>query len=201
MALDEIADAETFRSRDAGDVASLAESLIRHGQREPVDLRPIDGGLQLVSGHRRLEAARMLGRRRILARVHDGLEDDAALFLALSDDLDRRPWTLKDLEGVREMLSTRESVPSSVSALLDRAAAELAVSEAADEDGGHEEEVDADVMAASVRDRLADACNDLSALHELWGDLDEGRRADLVQCVAYLKDMYPFLVASEQEDP
>ncbi len=201
VSLDEIVESESFRLREPDEATLLAESLIRHGQMEPVDLRVLPDGLQLVAGHRRLAAVRMLGRERVLARVHEALSDDDALFLALASDLDRRPWGGPERVRLRERLAALGPLPSKVEALIDRADAEARLDGEVEDLEGQEEEVDADIMAASVRDRLADACNDLAAIFELWSDLDEGRRADLVQCVAFLKDMYPFLVATESEDP
>ena len=201
VALDEIVETEAFRLRETDEVAALAESLVRHGQIEPVELRALPQGLQLLAGHRRVAAARMLGRRRVLARVHEALSERDALFLALVDDLDRRPWISLERAKLRERLTSLGPLPPKVEALLDRAEAEARSEGVDDAHLGEVDEVDADVMASSVRDRLADACNDLAALHEIWPDLDEGRRADLVQCVAYLKDMYPFLIVTENEDP
>lgn len=183
-------------------MASLAESIVRHGQREPVDVRPAKGGgYELLAGHRRLSAVRLLRRDRILARVHEGLSDDDALHLALAADLDRRAWSAAERSALRTALEARGPLPPKIAALLDRADAQ-APPEAGPDDvtGVAEDEVDLDVLAGSVRDRLADACNDLAMLYEMWADLDEGRREDLVACVAYLKDMHPFLSASLDEE-
>jgi ParB family transcriptional regulator, chromosome partitioning protein len=201
ISLADVVETEEFRFRSPEAVASLAESIVRHGQREPVDLRPVEGGYQLLGGHRRLEAVRMLRRDRILGHVHDGLGDDDALLLALADDLDRRAFSAAERQAIRSRLESGGAIPPKVAALLDRADAQAppeAEGPGADVDG--DEEVDLDVLALTVRDRLADACNDLALLHEMWADLDEGRREDLVACVAYLKDMYPFLSAASEEE-
>src|SRR5512138_2512397 len=88
--LSELSDDATFRLRDEGDVAPLAASIGRLGQLVPVEVRPLPGAsaegpsLQLVAGFRRVAALRMLARDRVLARVHDTLDDDDAWGIALT---------------------------------------------------------------------------------------------------------------------
>ncbi len=197
-----IVDAEAFALRDAEAVSPLAESIARQGQQTPVDLRPVPGGFQLLAGHRRLAAVRLLHRSRILARVHEALDDEAAWHLALADDLDRRPFSAAERDGARTALIERGALTPRLEALLDRADAQAHPELAADAaPAGDEEEIELEALAARVRDRLADDCNDVAALYEDWRDLDEGRRADLLECVAYLRDMYPLMAQTEQEDP
>ena len=201
VALAAIVDADGFALRDAEAVGTLAESIARQGQQTPVDLRPVPGGFQLLAGHRRLAAVRLLHRSRILAQVHEGLDDEAAWHLALADDLDRRPYSATEREAARTALIERGVLTPRLEALLDRADAQAHPDAAGEEGAADEEEIELEALAARVRDRLADDCNDVAALYEDWGDLDEGRRADLLECVAYLRDMYPLLAATEQEDP
>ena len=194
VGLEEIVDTRTFLLREIDDVGPLAQSLIRHGQLEAVDLRSAPDGLQLVSGHRRYAALRMLGRGRILARVHDGLSDEDALLLALSDDLDRRPWSRQERLSLRARLEERGLLSTMIDALLDRSEAQAA------EGGGVDpEEMDANLMAVSIRARFVELCSDVALLFEVWGDVDERRRADLLECVEYMRDMHPFLSETKEE--
>ncbi|RMG14811.1 MAG: hypothetical protein D6729_13240 [Deltaproteobacteria bacterium] len=204
--LAEIVETNEYRLRPSLHPEVLAESIARRGQVSPVDLRPIDGGLQLVAGHRRYEATKLLHRTRILARIHEGLTDDEALFLALADDLDRRPWTADELERLEARLEASGWMTPRVQALLERARGHAEVVEDAVAPGREahealeaEEEIEIDVLADRVRDRLADGCNDLAVLYECWADLDEGRRADLLECVRYLAEMLPLLAEGEEE--
>ncbi len=96
--LDAIADDATFRLREPGDVSALATAIGRLGQLTPVDLRPLpaaDGEgprYQVVAGFRRIAAARLLQRDRVLARVHAPLADPDAWALALGPTLFAEPW-------------------------------------------------------------------------------------------------------------
>lgn len=199
-----IGDDGSFALRPAEAVGPLAESIARLGQKTPVDLRPGPGGLQLVHGHRRLAAVRLLHRSRILGRIHEGLDDETAWHLALADDLDRRPYTEAERDQVRLALTERGALTPRLEALLDGADAQAHPAPepeaGVDPGAGDEEEVELEALAARVRDRLADDCNDVAVLYEMWADLDEGRRADLLECITYLKDMYPLLSGAEPED-
>lgn len=111
VALADIADDATFRLRDEGDVSALAASIGRLGQLVPVEVRLVPGAvegapsLQLVAGFRRLAALRMLARDRILARVHETLEDEDAWGLALGEALLTEPFLASELEALRERLA------------------------------------------------------------------------------------------------
>ncbi|MDF1565726.1 MAG: ParB/Srx family N-terminal domain-containing protein [Deltaproteobacteria bacterium] len=197
--LSEIEEPARYRLREPRAIAPLAEAIARDGQREPLIVRRgPTGALELVAGHRRLEALRMLHRRRALVRIHDELDEEGALYLALSDLLDREPLTPGEQARLGERL---EGEPSPrVQALLERssrAAQERPLDEA--EGLPEVEEIELEELAARARDQLADSCNDLAALHEVWGDLDEGRRDDLLECVRYLAEMLPLLSDAEEE--
>ncbi len=108
--LEEIWDDTTFRLRDSGDVSDLATSMGRLGQLAPVELRlrpGVDGEgpcWQVVAGFRRVEALRLLRRDRVMARLHERLEDEDAWALALSHALLSEPLTMTELEALRERL-------------------------------------------------------------------------------------------------
>ena len=87
--------------RDFSDVeiASLAESLKEHDMLQPILVRRVAGRYQLISGERRLRAAKRAGWTTIPARVRDA---DARLVaeLAIVENLQR-----KDLNPVEKALS------------------------------------------------------------------------------------------------
>lgn len=102
----------TFRLRDEGDVSALAGSIVRLGQLVPIELRPLPGAgdgparYQVVAGFRRLAALRILQRGRVLARLHQRLDDDDAWGLALVQALLGEPLTEAALAAVRARLAT-----------------------------------------------------------------------------------------------
>lgn len=87
--------------RDFSDVeiASLAESLKEHDMLQPVLVRRVEGRYQLISGERRLRAARLAGWTTIPARVRDA-DDRLVAELAIVENLQR-----KDLNAVEKALS------------------------------------------------------------------------------------------------
>ena len=87
--------------RDFSDVeiASLAESLKQHDMLQPVLVRRVEGRYQLISGERRLRAARLAGWATIPARVRDA-DDRLVAELAIVENLQR-----KDLNPVEKALS------------------------------------------------------------------------------------------------
>jgi ParB family transcriptional regulator, chromosome partitioning protein len=92
--------------RDFSDVeiASLAESLKEHDMLQPVLVRRVNGRYQLISGERRLRAARHAGWTTIPARVREA-DDRLVAELAIVENLQR-----KDLNPVEKALSFKRYV-------------------------------------------------------------------------------------------
>jgi hypothetical protein len=118
--LSAIAADPAFRLRDPGDPAglsALAASIARLGQLVPVELRPLPGApdgpvrYQVVAGFRRLAAVRLLARERVLARVHQRLDDEDAWSLALAQALLGEPLTGPELEALRTRLDQTRLAP------------------------------------------------------------------------------------------
>jgi ParB family chromosome partitioning protein len=84
-------------------IAELADSLREHGQLQPIVVRPIAGGYEVIAGHRRLEAARLLGWTEIAAIVRD-VTDDQAYILMLVENLQREDLTPREEAAALEVL-------------------------------------------------------------------------------------------------
>ena len=69
-------------------IDELAASIQAHGLMQPIVVRPVANGYELVAGHRRLEAARLLGWTEIAVIVRDENEDEAYI-LTLVENLQR----------------------------------------------------------------------------------------------------------------
>ena len=87
--------------KDMGDLKGLARSLAEVGLVQPPLL---DAQMRLVSGHRRLEAARLLGWKEITVRVLD-IEDPTAL--AVAEDANRKPLNASEKFAVCSTLKRR----------------------------------------------------------------------------------------------
>jgi ParB/RepB/Spo0J family partition protein len=89
-------------------VAELADSLREHGLLQPVVVRPRGAAYELIAGHRRLEAAKMLGWTEIAAVVRDET-DDQAYILTLVENLQREDLTPKEEAAALEVLVRERS--------------------------------------------------------------------------------------------
>lgn len=69
-------------------LAELAQSIRSQGLLQPLVVRPVNGGYELVAGERRWRAAQMAGLARVPAIVRE-VPDDAALVMALIENIQR----------------------------------------------------------------------------------------------------------------
>ncbi len=81
------------------EIASLAESLKEHDMLQPVLVRRIGTRYQLISGERRLRAAKSAGWKKIPARIREA-DDRLVAELAIVENLQR-----KDLNAIEKALS------------------------------------------------------------------------------------------------
>ncbi len=221
VALEDLSDDATFRLRDEGDVGPLAASMGRLGQLVPIELRPIhsprpptpapgegaegqgEGGprYQIVAGFRRVAAARLLGRERVLARVHATLADEDAWSLALAQALVAEPLLASELAALGERLEAERVAPWAGELLGDAAARapvdprlrerfrewlERAAKEPAAPGGGEggdaAVEVTPEELAEDLARRMFEVNEDLALAWSSWAELPlEGRRMIVAQ--------------------
>lgn len=88
--------------RDLGDLTALKESMHRYGLMNPITL---NSNYELVSGERRLEAAKSLGWERINANVLDANVDNIRqLEMELEENNQRKEFTDEELmEGYKRL--------------------------------------------------------------------------------------------------
>lgn len=73
---------------DPAELSALAESIKENGLIQPISVRKIKGGYELIAGERRLRACRLCGRDKIEAIVYDICDEDSAIW-ALIENLQR----------------------------------------------------------------------------------------------------------------
>ena len=84
-------------------IDELAESLREHGLLQPVVVRRRGGGYELIAGHRRLQAAKVLGWTAIAAAVREET-DDQAYILTLVENLQREDLQPREEAAALEVL-------------------------------------------------------------------------------------------------
>jgi ParB-like chromosome segregation protein Spo0J len=218
--LADIAEDATFRLRDEGDVAALASSIGRLGQLVPVEVRPLPGAspggptLQLVAGFRRAAAHRMLARDRILARVHERLEEDDAWGLALAQALLTEPLLASELEALKERLAgtaaarwALEILPDALARtpvdprLRERFGAWLEHASGPSSAGGGEPaaaeeatvEVTPDALVRELAQKMYAVNQDLAVAAESWADLPRHGRRMIVEQARYVARLLALL--------
>jgi ParB family transcriptional regulator, chromosome partitioning protein len=74
---------------DPARLSELAQSISTRGVIQPIAVRAIDGGFELIVGERRLKAMEMLGRTVIPAIIYDILSNEEAMELTLIENIQR----------------------------------------------------------------------------------------------------------------
>src|SRR5947207_13154404 len=99
IAVDQIKPArQQVRSRfDAEPLGELAESIRLHGVLQPLLVRKLADGFELIAGERRWRAARLAGLYQVPAVVRSDAGDDQQLVLGLIENLQRT-----DLDAIEE---------------------------------------------------------------------------------------------------
>jgi ParB-like chromosome segregation protein Spo0J len=188
--LEQLDEDATYRLRPEGDVSALATDVARLGQLFPVDVRPLgENRYQVISGFRRVAALRFLKRDRALVRIHSRMSDEDALLLSLAVAIHAAPVDREPLAAKKEQLEAEGRLSAAVRDMLEKALA--TEDELAPE--GVEEEVDADELAGDVTQRLGDINQDLALLADVFGSLDDARKAELLNQLRYSADLVAYL--------
>ena len=74
-----------YRVVDDDEMDRLVESIQEHGVMTPIYVRPIDGGYEVISGHRRIHAAKRAGLTTVPAIEMEMTRDEAAIALVDSN--------------------------------------------------------------------------------------------------------------------
>jgi ParB family chromosome partitioning protein len=85
-------------------LAELAQSIRAQGLLQPVVVRPVAGGYELIAGERRWRAAQMAGLAQVPAVVRE-VPDDAALVMALIENIQREDLNpMEEAAGVQRLI-------------------------------------------------------------------------------------------------
>jgi ParB family transcriptional regulator, chromosome partitioning protein len=106
VAVDQIqpSDQQVRRSFDSEALRELAESIRRHGLLQPVLVRRLPDGYQLLAGERRWRAARLAGLERVPALVREEPQEADRLVLGLIENLQRQDLNpIEEAHGIRAL--------------------------------------------------------------------------------------------------
>jgi ParB family transcriptional regulator, chromosome partitioning protein len=219
-----IVDDVTFRLREEGDVSALAASIGRLGQLAPVELRALPDAApeapryQVVAGFRRLAALRMLFRERVLARIHEHLEDDDAWALTLGEALLTAPLAPAELEAVRVRLAEtgvapwadelaedalfRETPPEGEAEAEPQSETESEAEARLAEEEPEEQEQTVEMTPEELGDELAarlyEVNQDLALAFESWKDLPPQSRRLVLEQARYVVELFPHLLREDR---
>ena len=97
----------SYQPRKTFDVEALSEltnSIKEHGVLQPIVVRRMDDGYEIIAGERRWRACHLAGFSRIPAIVKDA-EDSSAAILALVENLQREDLNfIEEAEGYKQLL-------------------------------------------------------------------------------------------------
>jgi ParB/RepB/Spo0J family partition protein len=104
LALDDLIFSPLHVRKDPGDIGDLTASITDYGILEPILVRPMGEGYQVIIGSRRVAAARQAGLTTIPAIVDEVTDVQATLF-SLIENLQRKDLTLSErVEGYKALL-------------------------------------------------------------------------------------------------
>ncbi|HHS14378.1 MAG TPA: ParB/RepB/Spo0J family partition protein [bacterium] len=95
---------------DADGLNELKQSILANGVIQPITVRPVDGGYELIAGERRLRAVRELGYAVIPAYVVDVRSEDQMLEMALVENIQREDLNPIELAKAYKQLLTEYSL-------------------------------------------------------------------------------------------
>ena len=89
---------------DAASLAELADSIREQGVMQPILVRPVDGGYEIVAGERRWRAAQQAGLRDVPTLVKV-IPDQSALALSLIENIQREDLNpLEEAQGLQRLI-------------------------------------------------------------------------------------------------
>lgn len=111
---------------DYSELEGLASSIRTSGLLQPINVRPLDGGkFELISGERRLRAARMVGLTKLPCIVMDVNDSQSALF-ALIENVQRQNLDFfEEAEAIEKLTSEHGLTQEEISKKLGKAQSTL----------------------------------------------------------------------------
>ncbi len=102
---------------DSSHLEDLRSSIENHGILQPICVRRVEGGYEIISGERRWRAARLAGLRTIPVVVREDVSNSQMMELALIENLQRQDLDpIEKARGFQEMIETLDLTQEQVAA-------------------------------------------------------------------------------------
>ncbi len=107
-------------------IAALADSIREHGMLQPILVRPISGGYQIVAGERRWRAARMLGLDEVPVNIRE-LSDIETMQIAIIENLQRENLNpVEEASGYNDLIEKYGMTQEKVAKMVGRSRSAVA---------------------------------------------------------------------------
>ena len=94
------------QSIDQESLQSLADSIRAQGVVQPIVVRPVEGGFEIIAGERRWRAAQLVGLELVPVVVRKDLDDQAVLAIALIENIQRQDLNpIEEAEALQRLAS------------------------------------------------------------------------------------------------
>ena len=88
--------------KKSSEFRSLVKSIVEHGLLQPILVRPVANGFEIVAGYRRFEACRSLRWRHIQSKIRE-LSDKQTYEIQLTENIQRQSFTpLEEAEAFKK---------------------------------------------------------------------------------------------------
>ena len=111
---------------DVEEIAELAQSIEKEGLLQPILVRKVDEGYQIIAGERRWQACKKLGMKTVPIRVKD-VEGDKALELALIENIQRSDLNpIEEAYGYKRLMERQGLTQSEVARAVSKGRSTIA---------------------------------------------------------------------------
>ncbi len=112
---------------DEESIAELAQSIKQVGLLQPLLVRKVEGGYELVAGERRLRAVTSLGMEKVPCIVQQDIEDESSAMMALIENLQREDLHyLEEAQCYQKLLETYGLTQEELAGRLGRSQSSIA---------------------------------------------------------------------------
>ena len=108
------------------DLEELGASIKKNGLLQPILVRKVDGGYQIIAGERRWQACKNIGMKKVPVRIKE-VDDDQTIILALIENIQRSDLNpIEEAYGYRRMMERGKMTQSEVAQAVSKGRSTIA---------------------------------------------------------------------------